>query len=133
MSYERVAEWTGRGVVAIIEAGAGLAGDILIDELEFWDDVNGEWVDSPPTLPLDADIGIRVPIKNTGSARQHMRLKAKLEKPSGLSGGTFYVYHPLDPSEIRDFEFTEDVANWPSGDQEGDWLLLYLYLDADIY
>lgn len=132
--YIGIDEWGGVEVIATITGG--VSGEILIDDIEFWDSTNARWVSSPPTLLIGSDIGFRVPVKNTSSSKSHMKLRVEVCRPGRTSGVTPEVYHSLDPGETMDFEFGTDfpnVYNFPSGDEEGDYTIIELILYADVY
>lgn len=133
-AYESVDTWAGSKVIAYI--AGGVAGDILVGQMEFWDSSSDKWVSTPPTLPLDSDIGFRVPVVNTGGYKQHMKLRANVARPGKTSGVDIEVRHPLNPGETRFFEFGTDffgVYNFPSGSEVGDYTVVELILYADIY
>jgi len=132
--YENVDTWVGNKVIAHI--AGGVAGDILVEQMEFWDSSSSRWVSTPPTLPLDSDIGFRVPVVNTGGYKQHMKLRANVARPGRTSGVDIEVYHPLDSGEKKLFEFGTDffgVYNFPSGSELGDYTITKLKLYAEIY
>lgn len=132
--YSRVYEWEGTKVIATIEAG--VEGEIFVGEMEFWDSIGAEWVSSPPTLPVDSDMGFRVPVRNTGSYKQHMKLRAEVARPGKTYGVDIEVYHSVEAGETELFEFGTDfpgVYNFPSGEEEGSYTVVSLILYADVY
>lgn len=112
------------------------SGEILLDQMEFWDSVAEEWIPYPPSLPLGADIGFRVPIRNTSTVKQHMRLRAYVIRPDG-KGGDAHIHTTVDAGQTKICDFRRDayppVYNFPQGNKVGDWAVSELKLDADIY
>lgn len=64
-AFEVVDTWTGSKVIARVVAAPGLSGYIRGETIRFWDDLLGEYVMSPPEVPLGSMIGFSVAVENT--------------------------------------------------------------------
>ena len=129
--YVKVDEWSDSQVIASIEA-AGVADGILSTAFEFWDDVNGEWINYPPTVPFGSIIGIRASVFNPTDYKEHMKVEVELYDP-GDTCRYIRVYHPVEAHDIEYFEFDSNLPVFPPGNEEGDYVITRVTLYADIY
>jgi len=127
-TFEKVDTWAGNLVIAHVAAPA-LSGDIQEDKIRFWNDLLGQYVMSPPEVPLGSKIGFCVTVVNTSAVKVYTSMYSWIRRPTGSSGKYYADATKLISPGYGVILNTTFPALELYG--TGDWILEEIYLEFE--
>lgn len=127
-AFEEVDTWEGDVVIARIAAPA-LSGYIRGETIRFWNDLLGEYVMSPPSVPLGSMIGFSVAVVNTSPVTVYTSMYSWVRYPGGSRSKHYAdVTKLISPSGGAILETTFTA---PALYGAGDYTLEEIYLEFE--